>query len=205
MSNEALGLPYNAILGLGSLEPGTLPDDIIRWDGTQWQIAQNDRVGVPLHMPAAPPAFNPAAPAPDLNAGYLYKKDGLPGLYWYPDGGPEINLLGGGGIPILGASTNQAIVRWDGVTGDALLDSGVVLNGSNEFFLGLQRIIAFANQNTALGNDAIRNATGARSTAVGYESGFSQTTATDNTLVGRFAGRGITTQGSLTAVGVGAL
>ena len=205
MSNEALGLPQISAIGVVSLEPGLLPDDTIRWDGTQWQIVQNDRVGVPLHLPGAPPAFNPAGPPPDVNAGYLYKKDGLPGLYWYPNGGPEINLLGGGGggIPETGASTDHAIVRWGGVNGDALLDSGVTLTNSNEFFQGLKRIIAFgsATENTAVGADAIRNASGNRNTTVGYEAGFSHTTAADNTFVGHNAGNGITTAARSTAVG----
>jgi len=207
MSNEALGLPYNSTIGLSSLEPGLLPDDIIRWDGTQWQITQNDHVASPILLPGVPPTFNPEGTPPDVNAGYLYKKNGLPGLYWYPDGGPEINLLGGGGIPVIGASTNQAIVRWDGVTGDALLDSGVTLTNSNEFFQGLKRIMAFgaATENTAVGADAIRNALGNHNTAVGYESGFSHTTATDNTFVGHYAGRNVTTHGSATGVGASAL
>lgn len=210
MSNEALGLPQISAIGVVSLEPGLLPDDTIRWDGTQWQIVQNDRVGVPLHLPGAPPAFNPTGSPPDANAGYLYKKNGLPGLYWYPDGGPEINLVGGGGgggIPVIGSSTNQAIVRWGGVNGDALLNSGVTLTNSNEFFQGLKRIIAFgsATENTAVGADAIRNASGNRNTTVGYEAGFSHTTAADNTFVGHNAGRNATVQGSTTGIGAGVL
>lgn len=42
---------------------------------------------------------------------------------------------GGGGIPTIGASTNNAIVRWDGTAGDAIQDSGVILEDNGNINL----------------------------------------------------------------------
>lgn len=94
--SEALSLKF-PVKGIdGFLPSGTVVGDVLQWDGTEWIATQN--LPIPTIICAAAPGFNPALPTPpDPNCGYLYKKDALGGLYWYPDGGPEVDLTTGGG------------------------------------------------------------------------------------------------------------
>ena len=71
---------------------------------------------------------------PSNGEGRLYKKTGNDGLFWLPDsGGSEIDLtaLNPGNVSGPGSSTNNAIVVWDGTTGDLLKNSSILINSNN--------------------------------------------------------------------------
>ncbi len=187
MSNEPLSLPSNLIIPLGSLEDGVTVNDIIRWTGAAWVSApENTSATNPLVIVAAAPAFNPALPAPAANTGYLYKKDGLPGIYWYPDGGPEFDLLtAGGGIPVVGASTDRAIVLWNGVLGDTVQDSPITISATGQFSVLGSPFLYSDGTNNSFGKLALSTLTlGTANTALGHAAGIGLTTGSSNTLVG---------------------
>ncbi len=97
MSNEQLGLPTDiANLG-GSLPDGTTVGEIPSWTGVSWQPTTLAQLQLPMIFTDMSPVFDPSAPEPAVNEGYLYKKDGFSGLYWYTPGGPELDLTTGGG------------------------------------------------------------------------------------------------------------
>ncbi len=187
MSSEPLSLASNIIIGLGSLEDGITVNDIIRWTGVAWVSApENTTPTNPLVVVGAAPAFNPALPAPAANAGYLYKKDGLPGIYWYPDGGPEYDLLtAGGGIPIVGASTDRAVVLWNGVLGDTVQDSSITISATGQFSVSGSPFLYSDGTNNSFGKLALSTLTlGTANTALGHAAGIGLTTGSSNTLVG---------------------
>ncbi len=91
----------------------------------------------------------------------------------------------GGDVSGPGASTDNAVVRWDGTAGTALLDSTNIINddGSNELTVA-DAVTAAASEALAIGH----NSSGTPATGFGTEQSFKgETTTTVDTLMGALA------------------
>ena len=98
-----------------------------------------------------------AAPgAPLVGLGRLYKKTGNNGLFWYPNGGSEIDLTTtGGDLFGPGSATNNALARFNLTTGKIIKNSLVQLSDSGDL-IGIKNITNSGNINTT-GNHLLSN------------------------------------------------
>lgn len=133
-------------------------------------------------------------------------------------------------IDTIAVSTDNAIARWDGVTGGYIQDSSVIIDDSDNMSgigtlsisslaeqIGLNGSTYFgfeaglvddltANNNTGFGDSALeRITTGQGAVAVGWHAADSLTTGIWNTAIGWDALSTSTTQSNNTAIGTGTL
>ncbi len=68
-----------------------------------------------------------------LTDGALFKKAGSDGLWWATNGSEtEITAIGGGDVVGPGASTDGALVRWDGTSGQLVKDGTIIQSDSGD-------------------------------------------------------------------------
>lgn len=186
MSGEILSQPIDVNLPLTGLENGTSQYDVLRWSGAQWQSQTDNLLVGQTRIYDASNTFNPGVPPPANNYGYLYKKSGFAGLFWYANGGPEVDLTIGAGSGISGpvTTTMSALARWDSLTGTIIKNSSVTLNNAGEF-------------NQLSSQDYINSTTGYK---IGGE--IFSNTFNNNTLVGTAAASNITSGENNIIIGV---
>ncbi|WP_343530989.1 hypothetical protein [Pedobacter sp.] len=92
-------------------------------------------------------------------------------------------------------------VSFGGATALAILD-GTVVNGQNTA-IGYQALYSNADgrENTALGHQVLKNATGNSNIGIGYLAGNTITTGDNNLFIGNSAGNGITTGSGNVVIG----
>lgn len=146
-----------------------------------------------IRLNSTPAGFAPGTPPPPANSGYLYKKNNAPGLFWYPVGGPELDLTiaAGGGISQAGATTDRSIAIWDGETGSALQDTVLTISELGELSASGERVFY---------NDLAR-----RTTLTGASAGAVLSGGSDNAIYGNAAGSSLVSANELSVFGAGAM
>ena len=124
-NDKDTGIYYSS--GIAFTVGGTLLGAVYATGG--WQIGQVD--GTAAHNVYGPLEFKqqatPANPNATFNRLYFKSDDKL---YKLTSGGAETEV-GGSSVTLPGSSTDTAVVRWSGVGGNSLLDSGVTIDASN--------------------------------------------------------------------------
>ncbi len=122
---------------------------------------------------------------------------------WYPFGGAVPSEINGPG-----ASTDNAIVRWNGATGNLIQDSLLTVDDTGNINLSGN---SFIHQNGGVLNFAAGElaltsiTTGTNNTALGQQSLEDLTSGTNNTAVGTSAAESLVNGNSNTAMGANAL
>lgn len=228
MSNESLSLPVIVPVSLNSLEPGTSPGDIIYWNGTRWISAPQDpNITSPIEIAQADNGFNPSTPEPAISGGYLYKKFGLPGLFWYPNGGPEVDLTsagvsGGSTFPdgtfaIFNTTDNSKIMNFACSSVSPSTTRTFVVPNSNgilpahdplnyNLMIGQENYPNIGESNVFIGRNAgILTTSGSYNTAIGSSALNTNTTGLNNTSLGYQSLNAATTANQNTGIGSNAL
>ena len=129
---ESLPLSVKTLVNISQLIGGSTTGDVLTFNGNNWYSSAPANI-IPNPLELSSISGSPGAPS-TLNHGYLFKKIGDISLYWHSNGGTEVNLTNSSsGIPTIGSSTDHAITRWSGISGNALQDSNVTLSDMGIF------------------------------------------------------------------------
>jgi hypothetical protein len=150
----------------------------------------------------------------------LYKKTSSTSLFYKTlDGGEvELKASSGGGLTPPEFSTDNAVVRWDGIDAKTVqnstitlsdagvfsaLDSAAAVNATTQYNLGGVKLITSNVDNLTIGLSS-GDPTGAQNVCIGPSSGVNLTTGTNNVTLGHTAGGGIGSGDSNILIGKGA-
>jgi hypothetical protein len=207
-------LPINSLEEVNASTP--VANDIMRFDGVNWIVAQDGVNSVPLDGSTAMTGTLTATQIDMVGAGTVDGRDISVDGAQLDQNTIDIGLLGGGSYVLLAGDTmtgnldiSAADIITSSITHNTRLGVGTLDSGTGSYNTAIgtnsQFSMGAGSKNTSLASQSLSaNIAGAENTALGYRA-LNASTANDNTAVGSEAGAMITSGTSNTAIGMDAL